>query len=72
MGGSLDLLARNFPNSRFRLDQIGALFGESDFGPISQSVTGALEGAVFSAFVAGTMLVVLKRLGAQTENSSTL
>lgn len=58
MGGSLDLLARSFPNSRFRLDQIGALFGEPDFGPISQIVTGALEGAVFSAFVAGTMLIV--------------
>jgi DNA-binding winged helix-turn-helix (wHTH) protein len=28
MGGSLDLLARQFPGSRLRLDQIGALFGE--------------------------------------------
>ena len=45
MGGSLDLLARSFPDSRLRLDPIGGLFGESGFGPISQVVTGGLEGA---------------------------
>src|SRR3546814_12172690 len=45
MGGSLDLLARSFEGSRLRLDQIGAVFGEAGFGPISQAATGALEGA---------------------------
>lgn len=58
MGGSLDSLARSFPNSRFSLDHIGAVFGENDFGPISQLVTGGIEGAVFCGCVAGAMLVV--------------
>jgi hypothetical protein len=57
LGGSLDLLARNFPNSRLHVDQIGALFGENRFGPISQSVTGAVEGAVFAACVAGAIII---------------
>jgi hypothetical protein len=57
MGGSLDLLAHSFPDSRLRLDQISSLFGESDFGPISQVVTGGLEGALFSACVVGAMIV---------------
>jgi DNA-binding winged helix-turn-helix (wHTH) protein len=57
MGGSLDLLARSFPASRLRLDQIGALFGENGFGPTSQLVTGALEGALFGGCVAGAMIL---------------
>ena len=57
MGGSLDSLARQFPGSRLRLDQIGQIFGESGFGPISQSVTGAIEGALFAAGIAGAMLL---------------
>ncbi|HKC04046.1 MAG TPA: transcriptional regulator [Sphingomicrobium sp.] len=58
MGGSLDLLARHFPASRLRLDQIGALFGEQGFGPVSQIVTGGLEGALFGGCVVGAMLLV--------------
>jgi DNA-binding winged helix-turn-helix (wHTH) protein len=57
LGGSLDLLARHFPASRLRLDQIGALFGEQGFGPISQIVTGGLEGALFGGCVVGAMLL---------------
>lgn len=57
MGGSLDLLARHFPASRLRLDQIGALFGEQGFGPVSQIVTGGLEGALFGGCVVGAMLL---------------
>jgi len=57
MGGSLDLLALNFPASRLRLDQIGALFGETGLGPISQLVTGALEGALFGGCVVGAMIL---------------
>jgi DNA-binding winged helix-turn-helix (wHTH) protein len=62
LGGSLDLLARRFPNSRLEVDRIGALFGESGFGPISQSVTGAVEGALFAACVAGAMIYAARKL----------
>jgi hypothetical protein len=57
MGGSLDLLAQSFPNSRLRLDQVGALFGEHGFGTIAQAATGALEGALFGACIVGAMVV---------------
>jgi DNA-binding winged helix-turn-helix (wHTH) protein len=57
MGGSLDLLARSFPDSRLRLDQIGAIVGESGFGPVSQIVTGGLEGALFGGCVVGAMIL---------------
>lgn len=62
MGGSLDLLARSFPNSRLRLDQIGAPFGESGFGPISQIVTGGLEGILFGGCIVGAMLIARRSL----------
>ena len=62
MGGSLDLLARSFPDSRLRLDQIGGLFGETGFGPISQIVTGGFEGALFGGCVAGAMLIARRGL----------
>lgn len=55
MGGSLDLLARSFPGSRLRLDQVGALFGEQGFGTLAQAATGALEGALFGACIVGAM-----------------
>ena len=64
MGGSLDQLARSFPGSRLRLDPIGALFGESGFGPVSQTVTGALEGALFGGFVVGAMILARRSLAA--------
>jgi DNA-binding winged helix-turn-helix (wHTH) protein len=64
MGGSLDLLARQFPSSRLRLDPIGALFGEADFGPITQAVTGGIEGALFCGFVVGTIILVQRSLAA--------
>jgi DNA-binding winged helix-turn-helix (wHTH) protein len=56
MGGSLDLLANRFPGSRLRLDALGALAGESGFGPVSHMVTGALEGALFAGCVVVAML----------------
>ncbi len=62
MGGSLDALARHFPGSRLRLDQLGALFGESGFGPISQVVTGGLEGLLFGACVVGAMTIARRQL----------
>jgi DNA-binding winged helix-turn-helix (wHTH) protein len=55
MGGSLELLARSFPDSRLRLDAFGALFGETGFGPLAHAATGALEGALFGACIVGAM-----------------
>lgn len=55
MGGSLDLLARSMPGSRLRLDAIGGVFGEAEFGAISRVVTGGIEGALFSACIVGGM-----------------
>lgn len=61
MGGSLDLLARRFPDSRLSLDPIGGLFGEPAFGPVSQTVTGGIEGALFCGFVVGTIILSRRR-----------
>jgi hypothetical protein len=62
MGGSLGLLAGQFPASRLRLDRIGALAGEASFGPISQTVTAGLEGGLFSACVVGAMGIARRGL----------
>jgi len=45
------------------LDQIGALFGETGFGPISQIVTGGLEGALFASCIVGAMMIARRGLG---------
>ena len=65
LGGSLDLLARNFPQSRLRLDQIGAMVGERSFGPTSQMVTGAIEGMLFAGFVVGAMVIARRGISAE-------
>ena len=65
LGGSLDLLARNFPGSRLRLDQVGALFGETGFGPVSRAVTGGLEGALFGGCLVAAMILALRSLNAR-------
>jgi DNA-binding winged helix-turn-helix (wHTH) protein len=62
MAGSLDLLAREFPDSRLRLDRLGTLFGESGLGPVTQVATGALEGALFGACLVGAMTIARKGL----------
>jgi hypothetical protein len=61
MGGSLALLAVEFPGSRLRIDGIGALLGERGFGPLSQLATGALEGALFGGCIVGAMVLVRRR-----------
>ncbi|HEY8433373.1 MAG TPA: transcriptional regulator [Sphingomicrobium sp.] len=66
MLGSLDLLARTFPDSRLRLEPIGGLFGESGFGPVTQLVTSCLEGALFSACVVGAMVLAQRSFGARS------
>jgi DNA-binding winged helix-turn-helix (wHTH) protein len=57
MGGSLALLSEQFPDSRLRLDQLGILFGEHGFGPVTHIVTGGLEGALFAGCVVGAMIL---------------
>lgn len=51
MSRSLHALIQNFPESRLRLDAIGALFGENGFGTLSQLAIGTLEAALFAGFV---------------------
>ena len=57
LGGSLALLARQFPDSHVRLAPIWALFGEDGFGPVSQTVTSAIEGMVFGAAMVGALVL---------------
>ena len=65
MLGSLDVLARTFPDSRLRLDRIGSLFGENGLGPVTRIVTGALEAALFAACIAGAMILGRRSLAGQ-------
>ena len=62
MGGSLALVGAQFPGSHLSLGQIGALLGERGFGPLSQVVTGALEGAMFAAEIVGAMILARRGL----------
>jgi DNA-binding winged helix-turn-helix (wHTH) protein len=64
MAGSLDLLSRSLPQSRLRLDGLGALFGEEGLGPVAHIATGALEGALFTAFIAGAMALARRQMAA--------
>ena len=63
MAGSLDLLARTFPDSRLRLDQVSHIFGESGVGPVTRLVTSCLEGALFSACVVAAMVLAQRSFG---------
>jgi DNA-binding winged helix-turn-helix (wHTH) protein len=54
-GGSLALLAQDFPGSRLSLSGVSALFGEAGFGSTSELVTGILEGALFGAGIVAAM-----------------
>ncbi|HEX6741083.1 MAG TPA: transcriptional regulator [Sphingomicrobium sp.] len=62
MGGSLDLLAHQFPDSRLRFDRIGAWFGEAGFGRVTQLATAALEGGLFGAGVVTAMRLARRNL----------
>jgi DNA-binding winged helix-turn-helix (wHTH) protein len=61
MGGSLQQLAASFPNSRLGIDRMGAFFGESSFGLVSQIITAGLEGATFGACVAVAIRLAKRR-----------
>jgi len=67
MAGSLDLLVSGLPQSRLRLDRLGALLGEDGFGPLSRTVTAALEAALFSAGTVGALLLAGTRLVLEPE-----
>lgn len=56
MGASLAEVAATFPTSQIAVGGLGRLFGESGFGPISQSVFGLLEGALFG----GAMTIAIR------------
>ena len=62
MGGSLDLLAHQFPDSRLRFDRLGAWFGEPGFGPVSQAATAGLEGGLFGGGVVTAMRLARRSL----------
>ena len=68
MAGSLDLLARAFPQSRLRLDPVGGLAGEGGLGPAALYATSALEGFLFGACIVGAML--LARRGRRPQGRS--
>lgn len=58
MAGSLALVAERVPNSRLRIDQAGALFGEAGFGPASRTVTSMIEAALFVACITAAMILL--------------
>jgi DNA-binding winged helix-turn-helix (wHTH) protein len=57
LGGSLHLLAEQFPDSHVHLDTIAHLFREKAFGQVTQAVTGAIEGMVFGGGVVGALTI---------------
>ena len=60
-GGSLDLLGRRFAESRLNLDGVAQLLGEAEFGVVSRTVTGGLEGFLFGVCVVGAMWLAGRR-----------
>lgn len=60
LGGSLYALQHSLGDTQLRLESIGALVGESTFGPTARFATAIGEGAVFVLAIA-TGLLVLKR-----------
>lgn len=57
LGGSLELLAQSFANSRLQLDALGRFFGEVHFGATTQVVLGGLEGLIFGSCVVGAIVL---------------
>ena len=56
MGGSLDLLAHSFSDSRLQLDALGRFFGEVRFGRTTQVVLAGIEGLIFTGCVVGALV----------------
>ena len=58
MGGSLNLLAQSFAESRLQLDRFGLLFGELHFGLATEVALGAVEGLLFGSCVVGALVLM--------------
>ena len=56
LGGSLDLLAHSFSDSRLQLDAFGRFFGEVRFGRTTQVVLAGIEGLIFTGCVVGALV----------------
>ncbi len=56
LGGSLDLLAQSFSDSRITLDAFGRYFGEVRFGRTTQIVLAGIEGLIFAGCVVGAFV----------------
>ena len=56
LGGSLDLLAQSFSESRLQLDTFGRYFGEVRFGQTTQVILAGLEGLTFAGCVVGALV----------------
>lgn len=59
--GSLDLLGRQFTESRLHMDSVARLLSEAEFGIVSRTVTGGLEGLLFGACMIGAMWLASRR-----------
>lgn len=71
MGGSLDLLAQSFADSRLQLDSLGPLFGELHFGLATQVTLAGIEGLLFGASVVGAITLFRRsRVGKVDPTSS--
>ncbi len=57
MGGSLELIARSFADSRLQLDVLGRFFGEVHFGATTQVILGGIEGLLFGSCVVGAIVL---------------
>jgi len=60
MGGSLDLLAGSFAESRLQLDAFGPVFGELGFGLATQLALGGIEGLLFGMCVVGALSLMMR------------
>lgn len=61
MSGSLEVLGQTFPQSQLRLDQLGVMFGERGLGPVSQVLSGWLEGALFATCIVVAMALARRK-----------
>jgi DNA-binding winged helix-turn-helix (wHTH) protein len=56
VGGTLHLIAREARGSQISLTPLGRLFGEPEFGPVSQALIAAWEGGIFGFGVGMALL----------------
>lgn len=68
LGGSLDLLLRQFPQSRFRMEAIGFIVGENGFGSAARTVTATIEGLLFGACVVAALFFTRRAEGPSSPN----